>query len=266
LLAIDRAMPRRLRARRGLEGGAAAFTLLELLVALAVAVGVTLGIYLLYAGATRAFVGRDPVLDAQRAARGAIESVTQDLLRAGYKLPPSAPAVVHAAPDALAVEYFNDQADRYERVRYGLDGSSRLVRQVLRRTGTDWTAPPESVLTEVVAEQVRFADTDGDGVRDAGEAPALRFAFFTEAAAATRLPPAGGLDVTAPLDAASGDAAAVLLLRRIRRVEITLTVRPAERDPVAGAVLHRTLRAEVVLRHARPGPHAPDATRRPAAP
>ncbi|HEY8370779.1 MAG TPA: hypothetical protein VIM86_15860 [Thermodesulfobacteriota bacterium] len=246
-------MPARLRPREARRGEAAGVTLVELAVALAVAVVVTLGIYLLYAGATRSFVARDPVLEAQRVARLAIESLTQDLLRAGYGVPWPAPAIPHASADAVTVEYFNDQADRFERVRYALDGEGRLVREVLRRTGDDWTAPPESVLREVVAEHVRFADTDGDGVREPGEAPALEFAFFTEASAPASPGADGRLDVTIPLDAASGDAAAGRL-RLIRRVAITLTVRPAEPDPVTGAYLHRTLRAEVVLRHAGGGP------------
>ncbi|HEX7124970.1 MAG TPA: hypothetical protein VF406_04235 [Thermodesulfobacteriota bacterium] len=266
LLVVRRAMPGRLRPREGALRGTAGVTLVELTVALAVAVVVTLGIYLLYAGATRSFVARDPVLEAQRVARLAIESLTQDLIRAGYRVPSPAPAIAHASADSVTVEYFNDQADRFERVRYALDQEGRLVREVLRRTGDDWTAPPESVLTEVVAEQVRFADADGDGVREPGEAPALEFAFFTEAPAPASSGPDGWLDVTTPLDAASGDAAAVGRLRRIRRVAITLTVRPTQPDPVTGAYLHRTLRAEVVLRHAGRGADAKASAHHPPAP
>lgn len=236
-----------------------AFTLVELLVAIAIALIVTVAVYGLYSTYVRAFIAQDRVVETQQAARIAIDTLTQDLLRAGYQLPGTQPAITYAASSVLEIEYFNEQArnadtgapePQMERVRYFVDASNNLVRQVYRGGGP-WTLV--SQLSGVLAENVRFQDLDEDGVQDPGEAPALQFTYYRATDLANPASPTS-LNVTTPLDADSppeaGATTDVNNLRDIRQVQVVLTVRSAQRDPVTGRFVYRTLRADVKPRNA----------------
>ncbi len=239
-------------------GGRTAFTVLELLVALAVAAGVTAGIYALYSRYAEAGSGEDPVLATQQAARRALDTLTQDLLRAGRRAPGSGPAIVYAAADELWLEVAGEPAGRraggrpapaLERIRYVLDGV-RLQREVYRQVDGLWPATPVAELSEVLAEPVVPRGLDAAGAPGAagasdGEAgaPALRFAYYTGSAG----PGSGGrrvpLDVGRPRRA--DDPADRPALAAIREVEVTLTLRSSRPDPATNRHVYRTLRTAV---------------------
>ncbi len=243
----------RLLARTGSHGTSAAFTLLELAVVLALAVALTGGIYVLYSRYAAAALGRDQVLETHLEARQALDTLTQDLLRAGHRVPLSEPVIVLAAEDELWLELAGEPAapgeaggaaPAAERIRYVLDGA-RLRREVYRRVGSGWSGNPIPGSSDVVAEPVTFGDLDADGVRDPGEAPALRFAYY----GGGRPGEPGGaapLDVHRPMRA--DDPADRPRLAGIGRVEVTLTVRSSRPDPSTGRFAYRTLRADVAPR------------------
>lgn len=224
----------------------AAFTMVELMVALAIAVIVTAGIYALYTNYVKAFIAQDRVLETQQTARIAVDAITQDLLRAGYKVAATSPAVINAASAAIALETYNESANRYEHIRYFVDGSNNLVRQVSVLVGGTWTV--DSSISGILAENVRFQDLDEDGVRDANEEPALDFVYFTDSAFSANPTSPTPLVVSPPKD--SANVADVPDLVAIRHVRVTLTVRSTERDPVTGKYVYRTLRADVKPRNA----------------
>lgn len=225
---------------------AAAFTMVELMVAIAIAVIVTWGLYDLYTNYVKAFIAQDRVIETQQTARIAIDTLTQDLLRAGYKVSASQPAIVSAASNDITVELYNDQANAYERIRYVVDGSNNLLREVYRNTGgwvlQDGTGGTPS-LSGPLADNIRFQDLNGNGTRDAGEAAALEFTYFTQTAIQTNPTSPTPLDVTTPVTAAA-------TLLDIRQVRVSLTARSAQRDPVTGRFVYRTLRADVKPRNA----------------
>jgi type II secretory pathway pseudopilin PulG len=236
----------------------AAFTMVELMVAIAIAVIVTAAIYSLYSNYVKAFIAQDRVLETQQTARIAIDTLTQDLLRAGYKVAGTQPAVVFAAASDLQLEMFNEQArhettgvvtPQTERIRYVLAGTD-LRREVFRLVGPTWTVIPE--LSGVLAENVMFQDLNGNSVQDAGEAPALQFTYYTQSAFETNPTSPTALDVTTPRNATGTppSAADSAILLGIREVNVTLTVRSAQTDPVTGRFVYRTLRGDVKPRNA----------------
>lgn len=184
----------------------AAFTMVELMIALAIAIVVTWGLYDLYVNYVKAFVAQDRVIETQQTARIAMDTLTQDLLRAGYKVAGTTPAISYAGTGMVEVQLFNEAAGVQERIRYFVDGTNNLVREVYRDTG-GWVlqngAPGTSALSGVLAQDVRFQDLNENAVQDAGEAPALQFTYYTETAFSTNPVTPTALNVTTPLDADS---------------------------------------------------------------
>ncbi len=232
----------------------AAFTMVELLVALAVAVIVTGAVYALYTNYVKAFIAQDRVIETQQTARIAIDTLTQDLIRAGYKVASTDPAITFAANGVVEMVLYNEQATEYERIRYYLDGSNNLVREVWRQSGGTWPGTKVQANSGVLAEEVRFQDLNGNGALDAGEAPALEFAYYTQSAFETNPTSPAALDVSTPKDAdtvpETGSASDPTSLRGIRQVKVVLTVRSPQKDPVTGGYVYRTLRADVKPRNA----------------
>ncbi len=239
----------------------AAFTMVELMVALAIALIVTAAIYSLYSNYVKAFIAQDRVLETQQVARIAIDTLTQDLLRAGYKVSGTQPAVVFAAASDIRLEMFNEQArnettsvitPETERIRYVLSGTD-LRREVYRLRGTPLAWTFINQLSGALAQDVRPLDLNNDGdTADPGEAPALSFTYYTQAAFEASPTSPTALDVTTPRDATGTppSAADSAVLVGIREVRVTLTVRSAQTDPVTGRFVFRTLRADVKPRNA----------------
>jgi glycine cleavage system transcriptional repressor len=219
----------------------AAFTMVELMVAVLVAIIVTVGIYELYTTYVKAFVAQDRVLETQQAARIAIDTMTQDLLRAGYKVPSGQPAVTFASANAVEVQLFNETVGLQERIRYTLDLQNRLVREVFHDTGTYTLVP---AVSGVLVENVLPSETQ----------PAVLFQYyrvggaggFSSLAASTQA--VTPVAVGTPLSVAN--AGDVATLNDIRQVQVTLTVRSSQEDPVRGDFVFRTLRADVKPRNA----------------
>ena len=229
-------------------GPRAGFTMVELLVAVAVALIVTLGIYELYTTYVRAFIGHDRVVETQQSARIAIDTLTQDLILAGYKLQGTTPAITLAADTTLEMELYNERDQRYERIRYRLDGTSLRRDVYLESTTTAGTWDLEADISAVLLDDV---------VAENPLSPALTFSFFTQASLETAsqagTAPAA-LDVSPPFDAddpaetgAMPDTTNLLAIRQVRAV---LTVRSAQPDPVSGRFIYRTLQADVKPRNA----------------
>lgn len=217
----------------------AAFTMIELLVALAIAVVVTAGIYALYSNYVRAFIGQDRVVETQQAARIAIDALTQDLLRAGYKIAATDPAIVYAAGNEVRIDWYNEQAGQTERIRYYLSGTD--LRRDVYRPAT--AVVPDPNLSGVLAELVVFNDANGNSLQDAGEDPALEFTYFTQTAFQNDPVSPTPLVVSPPVTTPA-------TLVGIRQVRVLLTVRSSRKDPVTGKYVYRTLRADVKPRNA----------------
>jgi prepilin-type N-terminal cleavage/methylation domain-containing protein len=239
--------------------GKAGFTMVELLVAVAIALLVTVGLYELYVTYVRAYVAQDRALETQQAARVAIDTLTQDLIRAGYKVDANASPITYAANSAIEVQVFNETDNVQERIRYTLNGANELVRAVYRFNGTQWIAQANSgVLVEHLYPNDRNGDSD---TADPGEGPALAFRYVTAGAISGTVPGSfpASLDVSTPKDLDpttdpndfdAGSSSDPTSLRDIRQVQVELTVRSRQVDPVTGAFLYRTLRADVKPRNA----------------
>jgi len=237
----------------------AAFTMVELLVAVTIGLIVAAGMYALYENYVRAFVAQDRVLQTQQAARIAIDTMTQDLIRAGYKVPAGQPALSLAGNGVIELQLFNEQAGSQERIRYFVDGSNRLQRQVFRPGAGVWDF--QAALSGPLIDDVRFQDLDDDGIEEAGEAPALAFQYFTATRyAGSNIGDPDPETITNPLDADAttdpdfdttlGAVSNPTTLTDVRQVKVTLTVRSSQRDPVTGRFVYRTLRADVKPRNA----------------
>ncbi len=217
----------------------AAFTLVELMIALTIALIVTAGIYSLYTNYVKAFIAQDRVIETQQAARVAIDTLTQDLIRAGYKVPTSSPAVVYAGETRIDVQMWDDSAGQMRQVRYFVSGG-QLMREVYRNTG----------ISLVLVSTVSGPLVDNVEASPSGD-PAIRFRYYNQTEIQSDPLAPDEIPVSTAIDATVGTPtqATIDALNAIRRIHVTLTVRSADRDPVRKAYVYRTLSADVKPRN-----------------
>ena len=122
------------------------FTLIEILIALAVTAILMTGVYAVY----NAFVKRtsclELVLEAQQNARAAIELIHGELLHVAHQVPVEGEdpvlAITKATDDTVTFRYV-DQLSQKLKVTYTRDGST-LTRQECIQSGDTWKDYPMS--------------------------------------------------------------------------------------------------------------------------
>jgi type IV pilus assembly protein PilW len=184
--------PRKTRKPSGTS--ARGFSLIELMVAMAMACIVLAAVYSLHAALTKSYTTQNAAADAQEGMRAGIDFMAEDILMAGFNPLGTAGAGI-AAADATSIRFTSDRnmngaidASDFEDIRYFLSGTQ--LKQELYGDNTT-----EDVLVDNVTN--------------------LTFSYFDSAVPSNQLVP--------PLNATQ--------LADIRTIELSMTVQaPAGRD------------------------------------
>lgn len=196
------------------------FTILELLIGLAIAAIVMLAIYGIFILTYKTYLGQESIADIQEDLRVAIEQMTREMRMAGLKLAsynalvPQPPSIEEASPARFRfVAGDMEKNGTQDRIEYAFENSS-LIRTFQEYVGGAWE-PPQSQAKQVVARNI----------------VALNFRYYD--VSNNEIFP--GTDTT--------------LTEQVRRVEISITVETPLKDPILGKKLQRTIVTDVRLRN-----------------
>ncbi|MCK5237647.1 MAG: prepilin-type N-terminal cleavage/methylation domain-containing protein, partial [Deltaproteobacteria bacterium] len=156
----------------------AGFTLIEILIALAVTAILMTGVYAVY----NAFVKRtsclELVLEAQQNARAAIELIHGELLHVAHQVPVEGEdpvlAITKATDDTVTFRYV-DQLSQKLKVTYTRDGST-LTRQECIQSGDTWTGCTDAG----GGASSPLVVVDNLDTRDTENTPPVEFQYFNE--------------------------------------------------------------------------------------
>jgi prepilin-type N-terminal cleavage/methylation domain-containing protein len=155
-------------------------TLIELLVALAIAAVTLAGIYRVFIFQSKTYALQDQVVEVQQSVRGAMDIILRDLRMTGFDDDNPASTVTVATPIVTPVqsnsitvsyEYYNRTLNQYElhTITYAVDGSSQLTRT---RTVVATVPPVPNPSTEILLRNVNALnftygiDANTDGTMD----------------------------------------------------------------------------------------------------
>lgn len=196
------------------------FTILELLIGLAIAAIVMLAIYGIFILTYRTYLGQESIADIQEDLRIAIEQMTREMRMAGLKLAsynsltPTPPSIEEASPTRFRFTAGDMEKDgTQDRIEYSFENGN-LMRTFQEYTGGAWQ-PPQSQAKQVIARNIL----------------SLNFRYF-DVSNSEIFP---GTDTT--------------LTEQVRRVEISLTLETPLIDPILGKKVQRTIVVDVKLRN-----------------
>jgi prepilin-type N-terminal cleavage/methylation domain-containing protein len=145
------------------------FTLVELLVTLAISSIVMAAIYSVYAGLTRSYTTQNAAADVQQAVRATIDIMAEDIMLAGvrdlWKDYANAAAITEAGSTRISLrgdrDMNGDTGGNYEDVTYEYDNASRELKQ------TDNNKPlgpdnPEIFIDNVVQFEIKYYKENTD--------------------------------------------------------------------------------------------------------
>jgi type II secretory pathway pseudopilin PulG len=246
-----------MRAKTG--RGGAGFTLVEVMVSVLL-LGLVIGaIYQLYISNQRTWVSQQLISETQQNVRVGIDLTTREMIMAGYNyfLPTATVDVILVAkPQEFVFVYYNDADSTTYKVRYYLQDNN-LNRESWRWIGpgpNDWAYVNPSGTAQggvqVISNNIRFRDRNGNGTLDPNEEPALTFEYYGvensglgtyNLATASFTPDADSDGDYDTLDDAGEQAAR----NSIREIRITMTARSSRRDPTIQDFRYRTLTAQI---------------------
>lgn len=154
------------RARRLVNVNTDAFTLVEVLIAMAMVGIVMAGIYTVFISTNRAYHTQDRVVDAQQRARVGVDFMVRDIRMAGFDPQGSAGAgieVAQATRIRLTADMDRDgtiDEDNRERITYEFDSTSNELRQWLYETTGSVTW--QTLIKDVSALSFTYLDADGN--------------------------------------------------------------------------------------------------------
>jgi type IV pilus assembly protein PilW len=155
-------------------------TLIELLVALAIAAVTLAGIYRVFIFQTKTYALQDQVVEVQQSVRGAMDIILRDLRMAGFDddnplstITVATPIVTPVQSNSITIsyEYYNRTLNQYElhTVTYSVDANSQLTRT---RTVVAAVPPVPNPSTEILLGNMNAlnftygTDANTDGTMD----------------------------------------------------------------------------------------------------
>ena len=154
------------RARRLVNVNTDAFTLVEVLIAMAMVGIVMAGIYTVFISTNRAYHTQDRVVDAQQRARVGVDFMVRDIRMAGFDPQDSAGAgieVAQATKLRLTADMDRDgtiDEDNREQITYEFDSATNRLRQWLYETTDSETW--QTLIKNVSALSFTYLDADGN--------------------------------------------------------------------------------------------------------
>lgn len=207
------------------------FTLIEILIALAIMSIVTAAIYQVFISQQKTWLSQDLITEMQQNSRVAIDSVSRDLLMAGYGVTTAIETDAGGSDaDQIAIRYKDPDDGKIKRILYWRNSTENvLYKQVDVASGTGtvesdlpgriWGASPYYSLADNVTDfSITYFDSNGDKI------------------------------VTMPPD------------KTPYRVKITITNRTSRTDPITGDYKELTLSTDARPRNIGIGGSAADAT------
>lgn len=150
------------------EAGAAGFTLMEVLVSIAI-VSIVLGaIFGMFNGLSRSYTQQDVISGVQQSLRGGLAIMTKDLRMAGFDpLGSGQFGIVEASTTKIRLTSDTDMGgavddSNFERISYDFDAGDNQLEQILYEgTGSESTQP---VIENVTNLTFTYLDTNGNTI------------------------------------------------------------------------------------------------------
>lgn len=212
-------------------------SLIELLIALAIAAITVAGIFRLFIAQGKAYTFQEQVTDVQQGIRTAMDLLSRDLRMAGFdddhiNSKVAVPTPIVLGDNAITLSYEYDYTTRYTVTYWQDPGTSRLIRQ-LTTTKDDGSsvAGPQDVLLDNVE--------------------ALRFTYGVDENTDGGMDDRNGNGIFDPPDAADPDwlSTAGVGYRKVVAVQVFLQARPTQVNPDLQVVNPRSLVSAVALRN-----------------
>lgn len=148
----------------------AGFTLVEILIALAVTAVLMAGVLGLYQAFIKETTCQELILEAQQNARAGVQLIQGDLLMVGHRVPADVEPISLADDDAITIRYV-DNNNNPLRITYTIDANNYLTRQLCQQNSlSDWTgcvnadSSPQVVLDNLsTTNPIAFTYSDEDG-------------------------------------------------------------------------------------------------------
>lgn len=198
------------------------FTLVEILIALALMSIITTAIYQLYISQYKTWVSQDLITEMQQNARVSIDTISRDLLLAGYSVEVTKAILTESDQQRIAVRYKDPEDNKFAQVMYWRESDNVLYRKLRKETVEDNLQSPP------------LAWADGQPLSD--NVTEFSISYFNASGAST------------------GD------ITKAYRIKVTVTVRTSKDDPITRQRKSFTLSTDVRPRNIGIGGVAADTT------
>ena len=126
------------------------FTLVELLIALAITAFLSISIYGIYNVFYRQAKGQDLIIAAQQNARAGVERIQKELALLGYNVPSGTPAILQANANSIEFRYMDPLTGNRVDVTYAVSSNNTLtVKRCLE--DSSWSGCPDPNIHPVIA-------------------------------------------------------------------------------------------------------------------
>jgi len=131
------------------------FTLVELLIALAITAFLAVSIWGVYNLFYKQAKGQDLIITAQQNARAGVERIQKELALIGHKVPSGTPAIIQANANALEFRYVDPLTNDRLHVTYAIGSGTLTVKRCVE--DSNWTGCPDPNIHPVITNAQRLA-------------------------------------------------------------------------------------------------------------